>query len=108
MQANFLTHPAYAVAWIGLAFAVNVGLQLLCGVLFARAGAPIAMTVALISGNRSVGFAWAASGQDLAPATERFFAMSVIPIFVLPLLTSWLTHRIGALTTSREGGPQPF
>ncbi len=72
--------------YLGLAFAVNAGFQLLGAALFARTGLNCAATVGLISGNRNIGLAWAAVGSGMPPLVELFFAMSVLPIYMLPAL----------------------
>ena len=74
-------------AALGLAFAINIGLQVLGTLIFARLDATTALGIGLVSGNRNVTLAWAAAGVGLAPETELFLAMSVFPIFMLPALT---------------------
>jgi hypothetical protein len=62
---------------------------LLGALLFARCARVDALTVGLISGNRNVTLVWAAAAPALAlqPEVELFVAMSVFPIFMLPLVT---------------------
>ena len=91
MQSYFLEHPAEVARYLGLAFLVNFGFQVLGAMLFARSGRLRALTVGLVSGNRNVTLAWAAAGSSLAgyPQVELYLAMSVFPIFMLPALTRW-------------------
>ena len=84
MRAQFAAHPGAVALYLGLAFVVNAGFQLLGAALFARTGLDCAATVGLISGNRNIGLAWAAVGSGLPPLVELFFAMSVLPIYMLP------------------------
>ncbi len=86
MRAQFAAHPGLVALYLGLAFAVNAGFQLLGAALFARTGLNCAATVGLISGNRNIGLAWAAVGSGMPPLVELFFAMSVLPIYMLPAL----------------------
>ncbi|MGF9764379.1 hypothetical protein AAII07_55710 [Microvirga sp. 0TCS3.31] len=96
MQSYFLEHPAEVARYLGLAFLVNFGFQVLGAMLFIRSGRLRALTVGLVSGNRNVTLAWAAAGSSLAgyPQVELYLAMSVFPIFMLPALTRWPVTRM--------------
>jgi predicted Na+-dependent transporter len=108
MQYHFAHEMRHVLAVLGVAFAVNAGFQLLGALLFARCARVDALTVGLISGNRNVTLVWAAAAPALAlqPDVELFVAMSVFPIFMLPLVTRrllmvaprlrWLAPRIAA------------
>jgi BASS family bile acid:Na+ symporter len=110
MQARFAAEPGLVAAYLGIAFAVNGGFQLLGAALFARAGLDCAATVGLISGNRSVGFAWAAVGATMPPLVETYFAMAVLPIYVLPVVAKplvALARRRGWLRGWRPAAAAP-
>jgi BASS family bile acid:Na+ symporter len=89
MQGHILAAPAEALALLGLAFLANAGFQVIGGVLFAGLERTRALTVGLVSGNRNITLVWAAAAPALAehPGVELFLAMSVFPIFILPLVT---------------------
>lgn len=89
MQHVLLDQPAKVVRYLLVAFALNAGFQALGAVLFWPAGRERALSVGLVSGNRSVTLVWAAAGPSLAgaPDVELFLAASVFPIFMLPALT---------------------
>ena len=92
MPQLVLGHGMQTLQLMGLAFAVNVGFQLVGCVLFSRLGIADALTVGLVSGNRNVTLVWVvvAPWLDGLPMVEAYLAASVFPIFMLPLLTKWL------------------
>lgn len=93
LQARLLAEPLLALGQVGLAFAVNLGLQslgmlLLPGTLSQRA------TAALLFGNRNVGLVWSVLGSAVSPAAALYFAATQLPIYTLPrLLQSLLARR---------------
>ena len=95
MPQHVLGHGAQALQLMGLAFAVNVGFQLVGFVLFSRLGAADALTVGLVSGNRNITLVWVVVAPWLGglPLVEAYLAASVFPIFMLPLLTKTLMAR---------------
>ena len=72
----------YALA----AISMNVVITLLSAGLFSATGFKNACTVGLVSGNRNVTLAWAATGGTLSTFTEAYIAACVIPILSLPLI----------------------
>lgn len=96
MQEIVLSRPAQVIAWLALAFAVNAGFQIIGAALFAAGGRARALTVGLVSGNRNVTLAWAAADAALAhhPEVELYFAVSVLPIFMLPALSEAIVRRL--------------
>lgn len=96
MGGLILAAPMQALALLVVAFVANAGLQLLGAVLFAALGRRRALTVGLVSGNRNITLVWAAAAPFLAahPGVELFFAMSVFPIFMLPLAMRRLVRAI--------------
>ena len=112
MQRIFLEHPVEVAGTLALAFVVNAGFQVMGAVLFAPWGRLRALTVGLVSGNRSVTLAWAAAGPGLMayPQVELYLALSVFPIFMLPALTRWpvawfLRARMPAAPAPRLAAP---
>jgi predicted Na+-dependent transporter len=89
IQDLILDRPAKVARYLVLAFAVNAGFQAVGAALFWPAGRERALSVGLVSGNRSVTLVWAAAGPSLAgaPDVELFLAASVFPIFMLPALS---------------------
>jgi predicted Na+-dependent transporter len=89
MQDILMEQPREVARFLALASLANIGFQALAALLFAPAGRHRALTIGLVSGNRSVTLAWAAAGPSLLayPQVELYLAMSVFPIFMLPALT---------------------
>jgi arsenite transporter len=87
MDALFIDHPRNVALALGVAFAFNIGMQVLGAALFMRQGAAQALTVGLLSGNRNVTLVWVAVLPWIAQQTEvnLMLAASVFPIFMLPL-----------------------
>ena len=92
MDAHILAQPGRAAEVLLLAFGLNIGFQLLGAAMFLRLGAHKSLTIGLVSGNRNVTLVWAAASSLLVahPDAELFLAMSVFPIFMLPLVTKQL------------------
>lgn len=95
VQAQILAAPWIAMGWLTLAFALNAGLQALGTLLFAGDDRVRALSMGLCTGNRSVTLVWAAAAPfiDSRPGVELYLAMSLLPIFMLPLATRWLLAR---------------
>lgn len=91
-------HGSYVCEALVAAFAVNAGFQVIGRLLFAGLGRTDALTVGLVSGNRNVTLVWVAAAPWLVdmPEVEVYLAASVFPIFMLPLLMSWLFARTRA------------
>ena len=87
MGGHILAAPGHAAALLALGFVANAGLQVLGALLFAALDRRRALTIGLVSGNRNITLVWAAAAPLLAahPGVELFLAMSVFPIFMLPL-----------------------
>lgn len=87
MREHILAAPGQAAALLVLAFVANTGLQLIGAGLFSALGQRRALTIGLVSGNRNITLVWAAAAPFLAahPGVELFLAMSIFPIFMLPL-----------------------
>ena len=105
MQGHISAAPAEAAALLGVAFLANAGFQAAGALLFAGLERSRALTVGLVSGNRNVTLVWAAAAPALAghPGVELFLAMSVFPIFILPLAT----RRLFAAVERAAAAPVP-
>ena len=95
MPGHVLGHGVQALQLMALAFAVNIGFQLVGFVLFSRLGVADALTVGLVSGNRNVTLVWVVVAPWLGglPLVEVYLAASVFPIFMLPLVAKMLLAR---------------
>lgn len=95
VQARVLADPGLALVLLGLAFAVNVGLDAAGTAVGRCLGRHRAATLGMVSGNRNVTLVWAGLAPVLVdhPDIEFALAMTVIPVFVLPVLR----QRIGRL-----------
>ncbi len=104
MQNYFLEHPLKVFSYLAIAFLVNGGFQVLSAGLFWREGRLRALTVGLVSGNRNVTLVWAAAGTSIMgnQEVELYLAMSVFPIFMLPILTRWMLANASSLTLTPE------
>lgn len=92
MDVRILADPGRAAEVLMLAFGLNVAFQLLGAAMFFCLGTSRSLTVGLVSGNRNVTLVWAAAGPLLIAHAdaELFLAMSVFPIFMLPVVTKQL------------------
>lgn len=104
VQPILRAHASDVFGWIALAFALNGGLQIVGALLFARTGAPNALSVGQISGNRSVTLIWVAVGLwlDATPRAEAFLAAGVLQVFMLPMLTRPLCRQPATVHRSRR------
>jgi arsenite transporter len=71
---------------LAIAAAINFGLFATTTLIFAGFGFRLAGTIGLLAGNRNVTLAWAAASVSLPQTAERYIAICVIPVLVLPLL----------------------
>jgi predicted Na+-dependent transporter len=94
MQPLILAHPGEVARVVAIAFAANVGAQLMGLLLFLPLGLRDAATVGLLSGYRNVTLIAVVAAPWLAgsPNVQMYIAASVLPIFMLPLLTSALAR----------------
>lgn len=104
IDAHILADPRRAAEVLLLAFGLNIGFQLLGAAMFVRLGALRSLTIGLVSGSRNVTLVWAAATPLLIahPDAELFLAMSVFPIFMLPLVTKHLMRAYERVTIPRK------
>lgn len=95
MQDMLRAETTTVILYLLIAFAANIGFQLLGYALFVGRWPTRALTIGLVSGNRNVTLIWAAIGSGLIghPEVELYLAVSVIPIFVLPALSRLVINR---------------
>src|SRR3954447_23673641 len=101
MRDMMLAEPERVGLLLGIAFAVNIAFQIIGTALFwSLLGPARALTVGLVSGSRNVTLIWAAAGPSLQvhPGVELYLAMSVFPIFMLPLFSQAVISHLLALT----------
>ncbi|TCZ63875.1 hypothetical protein [Roseicella aquatilis] len=109
MGEHIAAAPAHAAVLLMLAFVANAGLQLFGTLLFCALDRRRALTIGLVSGNRNITLVWAAAAPFLAahPGVELFLAMSVFPIFMLPLAMRRLFAALEWDETTRSAVPVP-
>lgn len=95
VRAQIETRPLTALAYVGLAFACNIAMQLV-GMLVLPGCLRERLTIGLIVGNRNIGLVWSALGAAVSPPMALFFAATQFPIYMLPRL-------IGQLVRGRRG-----
>ncbi|MFN3448648.1 MAG: hypothetical protein ACK44F_08125 [Roseococcus sp.] len=95
MQAKLLAEPGFVLAGLALAFAGSFALNLATALACWPAGARVALSAGLLSGNRNMALYLAV----LPAATDRdillFFALCQFPLFLSPFLLRPVYRRIG-------------
>jgi BASS family bile acid:Na+ symporter len=86
MAARLIAQPATVLVHLAAVVAMNVGLQVLGGLLFLPAGRRVALTVAISSGNRNVGLVFALAGAALGRDFLLFLAVAQVPMYLTPVL----------------------
>ena len=90
--------PLALLAWLALAFAANLGPQLLVGDLLARRGARDGLhATALIAGNRNIALFIAALPAAVTDPLLLFIGCYQIPMYLTPILLGWFYRRETAL-----------
>ncbi|MGG5817522.1 hypothetical protein [Falsiroseomonas sp. HW251] len=86
MQARLLSDPAWVAGGLALAFAGNLGLNLLTAAAMWRTGRRIALAAGLLSGNRNMALYLAVLPAATEPRILLFFALCQFPLFLSPFL----------------------
>jgi BASS family bile acid:Na+ symporter len=87
LQAKILADPLWVAGGVALAFAGNFGLNILTALAFLRvAGARIALSGGLLSGNRNMALYLAVLPAATDPRILMFFALCQFPLFLSPVL----------------------
>jgi len=93
VTARMINEPVYVMGIAALAFATNVGLQVVGAVLFARLGRREALSIGLASGNRAMAL-WVAVLPAMHPDVFLYFAMAQFPIYLLPAIMARVYQRL--------------
>ncbi|NTZ81481.1 hypothetical protein FCJ61_00175 [Burkholderia metallica] len=101
MQQSIIDAPHRALTAIALAFAVNVGFQIVAYGL-TPGDVRTRLNVALIVANRNVGLMWAALGLAATPTMALVFACAQLPIYTLPRVVQHLLPRLEAQRLRRR------
>jgi BASS family bile acid:Na+ symporter len=87
LQAEIIAAPLWVAGGIALAFAGNFGLNLLTALAFIRvAGARVALSAGLLSGNRNMALYLAVLPAATDSRILLFFALCQFPLFLSPFL----------------------
>ncbi len=87
LQAKILADPLWVAGGVALAFCGNFGLNLLTAMVMQPvAGARIALSAGLLSGNRNMALYLAVLPAATDPAILMFFAFCQFPLFLSPFL----------------------
>jgi predicted Na+-dependent transporter len=105
MQSYLMTSPGT----VAVAFLMNIGFQAVGASLFAAAGSVRARTVGLLTGNRNVMLVWVAAGASLFDHQHirLLLAMSLLPIFMLPAIRTWIERGVLRPCGMRPGRDRP-
>ena len=105
MQPMVLEQATSVAAVVGIAFAVNAGFQLLGIALFLPLGLRDAASVGLLGGYRNVTLVAVVAAPWLAgsPQVHLYIAASVLPIFMMPLITQALVRGFHAFRGRSTG-----
>ncbi len=93
VTVRMLNEPVYVAGVAVLAFAANVGLQIIGALLFSRLGRREALTIGLASGNRAMAL-WVAVIPAMHPDVFLYFAMAQFPIYLLPAVMAHVYARL--------------
>ncbi|WP_240790050.1 hypothetical protein [Roseomonas sp. HF4] len=86
MLAKLLAEPAWVVGGLALAFAGNLGLNLVTALAFLPAGRRVALAGGLLSGNRNMALYLAVLPAATDDRILLFFALCQFPLFLSPFL----------------------
>jgi BASS family bile acid:Na+ symporter len=87
VQAMLRAEPLWVLGGVALAFAGNFGLNILTALAFLRiAGARVALSGGLLSGNRNMALYLAVLPAATDPRILMFFALCQFPLFLSPVL----------------------
>lgn len=97
LQATILADPMWVAGGVALAFAGNFGLNLLTSLVFLKpAGARVALSAGLLSGNRNTALYLAVLPAATDPGILMFFALCQFPLFLSPVLLRPIYDRLRA------------
>ncbi|MCC7271980.1 MAG: Na+-dependent transporter [Alphaproteobacteria bacterium] len=93
ITAAALADPGLVLVYLFAALVFNALLQVAGARLFRRTGAPAALAVGFMTGNRNMGLMWAALGADTPIAIALYFAVAQLPMYLFPAVQSPLYRR---------------
>lgn len=100
VQAMLLAEPLWILGGVALAFLGNFGLNLLTALAFLKpAGARVALSGGLLSGNRNMALYLAVLPAATDPRILMFFALCQFPLFLSPLLLRPVYDRLRRLAS---------
>lgn len=86
MLARLLAEPSFVLGGLALAFAGNLGMNLLTALAFLPAGRRLALAGGLLSGNRNMALYLAVLPAATDDSILLFFALAQFPLFLSPFL----------------------
>jgi len=110
MQAHFLTEPVQTLKYLGLAYGLLLGFQILGTIMFWPSGRTPALTAGLVSGTRTITLAWVVLGNSILPMADVFLGCAMVAKYTSPTLTKWLiarlnARRVGIVAPASSEGP---
>jgi len=86
MADKLIAQSAHILFVTTIAFVANVALQIVCAIIFIRAGKLTAITAGFTSGNRNMALLLAVLPTSVPQDTILFFVVGQLPVFILPML----------------------
>ncbi len=94
MLARLLAEPSFVLGGLALAFAGNLGMNLLTALAFLPAGRRLALAGGLLSGNRNMALYLAVLPAATDERILLFFALAQFPLFLSPFLLRPIYRRL--------------
>lgn len=94
VTALALREPLLVAALTGITLALALGTYLLTVLLFWRQGLKQSLALGFSAAHRNMGVMIAAAGSGLPELTWIYFAVAQFPIFLLPMLSAPVVHRL--------------
>jgi predicted Na+-dependent transporter len=94
VTARAMREPLLVLALTGIALAVAAGTYLLTALIFWREGLKRSLALGFSAAHRNMGVMIAAAGSGLPELTWIYFAVAQFPIFLLPMLSAPVVHRL--------------
>ncbi len=94
VTARALREPLLVAALTGITLAVAIGTYLLTTLLFWREGLQRSLALGFSAAHRNMGVMIAAAGSGMPELTWIYFAVAQFPIFLLPMLSAPVVHRL--------------
>ena len=94
VTARALREPLLVAALTGITLAVALGTYLLTTLLFWSQGLKRSLALGFSAAHRNMGVMIAAAGSGLPELTWIYFAVAQFPIFLLPMLSAPVVHRL--------------